>query len=56
MEGYEKILRDEKIDLIHVYAFSSGKTTNNISEFLALKKGLEISSREGIFLLQVHGA
>jgi ribonuclease HI len=49
------VIKDNKGNIIRLYAVSLGNTTNNAAEFRALEIGLEILSREGMKNTIVEG-
>jgi ribonuclease HI len=49
------VIRDNKGNIIRLYAGSLGNSTNNVAEFRALETGLEILSWEGMKNAIVEG-
>ena len=53
--GLGGVIRDNKGNIIQLYARSLGNSTNNAAEFRALETGLEILSQEGMTNAIVEG-
>jgi ribonuclease HI len=53
--GMGGVIRNNKGNIIRMYAGSLGNSTNNVMEFGSLETGLEILSREGMTNVIVEG-